>query len=126
MIFVFGSNTRGIHGRGAAWHAYVYEGAIRGLGEGRAGNSYALPTKWAPIVGMELADIDQKVVTFLDYARQHPNENFKITQVGCGLGGYTKEEIAPLFGRRQIPPNCYFDLKWKPFLPEVAYFWGTL
>ncbi len=126
MIFVFGSNTRGIHGAGAAKHARMYHGARMGRGEGRSANSYALPTKWTPQVPMLLVDINQSVIKFLQYARRHPNENFKVTQVGCGLGGYTKEEIAPLFGHHEIPPNCYFDLKWKPFLPEVAYFWGTL
>ena len=48
MIFVFGSNLRGIHGKGAALHAKQKHGAVQGVGEGLRGNSYALPTKKRP------------------------------------------------------------------------------
>ena len=47
-IFVFGSNLKGIHGRGAALKAYERFGAILGRGEGMSGNSYVIPTKVAP------------------------------------------------------------------------------
>src|SRR6266446_6500285 len=37
MIFVFGSNLKGVHGAGAASHAYCKRGAIWGQGEGLQG-----------------------------------------------------------------------------------------
>ena len=44
-IFVFGSNTAGVHGGGAAKTALAKFGAIYGQGCGRQGQSYAIPTK---------------------------------------------------------------------------------
>ena len=45
MIFVFGSNIRGIHGAGAALYARQHCGAICERGVGPQGRSYAIPTK---------------------------------------------------------------------------------
>ena len=43
-IFVFGSNLAGRHGAGSALHAAKRYGAQRGIGEGRTGDAYAIPT----------------------------------------------------------------------------------
>lgn len=45
VVFVFGSNPEGRHGKGAAKVAVDNFGAIYGQGEGLQGNAYALPTK---------------------------------------------------------------------------------
>ena len=45
MIFVFGSNLAGRHGKGAALHAKKFYGAEYGVGVGPTGNAYAIPTK---------------------------------------------------------------------------------
>ena len=42
LIFVFGSNLAGRHGKGAALFARHYRGAVYGQGEGLQGRSYAL------------------------------------------------------------------------------------
>lgn len=44
VIFVFGSNLAGRHGLGAARTALLEYGASYGVGEGRTGRSYAIPT----------------------------------------------------------------------------------
>ena len=43
-IFVFGSNLRGLHGGGAARIAFENFGAEYGVGVGRTGQCYAIPT----------------------------------------------------------------------------------
>lgn len=43
-VFVFGSNLHGMHGGGAAMHAYREFGAEWGQGVGLFGQSYAIPT----------------------------------------------------------------------------------
>ena len=122
MIFVFGSNLRGIHGAGAAKHAVFHEGAAWGEGIGHFGNSYAIPTKgWAMEV-LRLADIQTHIDDFVKYAKEHPELEFQVTQIGCGLAGYKASEIAPLF--RGAPFNCYFDSAWSWYLPEHKQ-WGT-
>ena len=43
-VFVFGSNLAGLHGGGAARHAYNKFGAEWGVGVGMTGQCYAIPT----------------------------------------------------------------------------------
>ena len=123
MIFVFGSNRSGFHGAGAARYASVHRGAKWNVGEGLTGSSYALPTKGFRITEISLDEVAQHVEKFLAYAATHSHMNFQVTQVGCGLGGFTKEEIAPLF--KNATPNCYFDLAWESLMKEGTEFWGT-
>lgn len=115
-IFVFGSNRQGIHGRGAARTALLHYGAISGRGEGRQGNSYALPTKSTPWKSLELFQIKRHVLTFLDYANNNPDQTFIVTRIGCGLAGYKDQDIAPMF--RKAPSNCNFEHAWFPYLGD--------
>ena len=105
-VFVFGSNLAGIHGAGSAKEAYNKHGAIPGLGFGRQGNSYAIPTKDKRINTLSLDEIKPYVDVFLSYAEAHPETDFDIVDIGCGLAGYTPEQIAPLF--KDAPDNCKF------------------
>lgn len=123
MVFVFGSNLSGIHGLGAARYASIHKRAVWGVGEGPTGNAYALPTKGLHITFMNLNEVTIRVDTFLLYASKHRDLKFQVTQVGCGLGGFSKEHIAPLF--KYSPDNCYFDTKWKALMPAETGFWGT-
>jgi hypothetical protein len=96
-IFVFGSNLAGRHGAGSAKHANRYYGAERGVGEGRTGNAYAIPTKDAALKTLPLERIALHVAKFKGYAALHPELTFKLVAIGCGLAGYTPEQIAPMF-----------------------------
>jgi len=91
-IFVFGSNLAGMHGGGAAWIAYERFGAIMGQGVGLQGQSYAIPTMQG---GVET--IKPYVDEFIEFASKHPEYKFLVTKIGCGIAGFTVEEIAPLF-----------------------------
>lgn len=122
MIFVFGSNLRGVHGAGAALHALNHHGAISGRGTGLMGNSYALPTKDERIQTLPLGEVARHVERFIRFAESRPDLTFQVTQVGCGLAGFTPDEIAPLFAA--APDNCQFDSAWSEWLPGRTY-WGT-
>jgi hypothetical protein len=122
MIFVFGSNEAGIHGAGAALYARQHCGAVIGVGVGRRGNSFALPTKDTMIETLPAKSVKNYVDQFLIYARLSPDQ-FQVTAVGCGLAGFTHKHIAPMFA--DAPDNCWFDLLWKPFLGENRKYWGT-
>lgn len=122
MVFVFGSNLAGIHGAGAALVAHEKYGAAWYVGVGRSGNSYALPTKDKDLRSLNLKGVEKHVSDFLEYAAQNPEEEFQVTQIGCGLAGFRPEEIAPLF--KDAPENCFFDEVWKSWLPNKN-FWGT-
>lgn len=91
-VFVFGSNLGGFHGGGAARTAYNKFGAIWGQGVGMQGQSYAIPTMQG---GVET--IAPYVDEFIEYAKNHPEKRFLVTEIGCGIAGFAPEEIAPLF-----------------------------
>ena len=91
-IFVFGSNLAGSHGGGAARLAYNRFGAIWGQGVGLQGQSYGIPTMHG---GVEA--IKPYVNEFIAFAKQHPEMKFLVTKIGCGIAGFTIDEIAPLF-----------------------------
>lgn len=97
MIFVFGSNLAGRHGKGAALWARQHRGAVYGIGEGRTGDAYAIPTKDRELRTLPLSDIQRYAARFIAYARQNPHLTFQLTPVGCGLAGYSPEQIAPMF-----------------------------
>lgn len=111
MIFVFGSNLAGRHGRGAALAARQLYGAIQGQGVGRQGESYAIPTKDRNLQTLQLNEIKPFVELFLEYAVAHPELRFNVTRVGCGLAGYTDKDIAPMF--KGAPENCQLPVGWR-------------
>ena len=67
-------------------------GAVWGQGVGMQGQCYAIPTMQG---GVET--IEPYVDEFITYASQHPELKFYVTRIGCGIAGFTVEEIAPLF-----------------------------
>ena len=106
-IFVFGSNIQGAHGGGGAWYAHKKFGAEWGVGEGLTGRTYALPTMEGK------ASLKTAVEHFIACAKEHPELIFLVTAVGCGIAGYTPDEVAPLFKEATSLENV--------FLPEVFY-----
>ena len=109
-IFVFGSNLQGIHMGGAARIAYEKFGAVWGQGVGLQGSCYAIPTMQGPV-----STIKPYVDEFIQFAKSHPENQFLVTRVGCGIAGFTDAQIAPLF-RDALPlpyvslPKEWFDI----------------
>ena len=113
-IFVFGSNLAGRHGKGAALWARQHRGAIYGVGEGEQGNSYAIPTKDFNLKTLPLDQIEPRVFAFMGYAESRPHLTFQLTPIGCGLAGYTPEQIAPMFA--DAPANVILPGEFKKVL----------
>ena len=106
-IFVFGSNLKGMHGGGAAYIAYRKFGAIMGQGVGLQGKSYAIPTMQG---GVET--IRPYVDEFIWFAKQHPELTFLVTRIGCGIAGFTDDEISPLFKEAHEVENIVLPPNW--------------
>ena len=51
----------------------------------------------------------------LIFAKEHPELKFLVTEIGCGIAGFTVKEIAPLFKKALIE-----DME-NIFLPESFY-----
>lgn len=118
MIFVFGSNLAGHHGKGAAKYALDNYGAIYGRGIGLQGHSYAIPTKDAKLKTLPLTEIKKYVDEFLEFAiiaKEH--YDFFVTSIGCGLAGYTFEQIAPMF--KGHPDNVFLSEDFKKVLKDI-------
>ena len=91
-VFVFGSNLGGFHAGGAARVAVDKFGAVWGQGVGLQGQSYAIPTMHGGVDVIKPYEDE-----FIAFAREHRELKFLVTPIGCGIAGFTVEEIAPLF-----------------------------
>ena len=118
-IFTFGSNLAGRHGKGAALIAQKYWDAEYGIGVGRTGNAYGIPTKDQNIRTLSLDDIQFYVSQFKLFTYTNPNLTFLITRIGCGLAGYKDEQIAPMFINLELAKNVLFPPEWKDILYQT-------
>lgn len=114
-IFVFGSNLAGRHGAGAARFALEEHGAIYGQGIGLQGQSYGIPTKDEWLRTRGLVEIERSVIDFIAFAESRPDLTFYVTPIGCGLAGYKRAQIRPMFAH--MPSNCRFAETWDD--PDV-------
>ena len=109
QVFVFGSNLAGNHAGGAAKLAVERFGAEMGNGVGMQGSSYAIPTMQGGPLTME-----RFVKDFINYARCHKNLVFLVTKIGCGIAGFSVDDIAPLFYGAISIDNIYLPEEfWK-------------
>lgn len=121
-IFVFGSNLLGIHGKGAALTAVQKHGAIQGQGIGLQGNSYAIPTKKSPARSLDLVHINKFVADFLNFAYFTPNHIYHVTNIGCGLAGFTFHQIAPMFRLVKFMSNVRISQDFADNIPGMEHF----
>mgnify|MGYP003638174939 CR=1 FL=1 len=111
MIFVFGSNLAGLHGKGAAKHAAWNYGAQQGIGEGITGLAYAIPTKGRKLEALPFSDIDAAICRFLEYAKAHRGD-YMLTPIGTGLAGHSKRRVWSVLAREGLPSNVYLTSTW--------------
>ncbi len=112
-IFVFGSNLEGLHGGGAALLAYERFGAVWGQGAGLQGKSYGIPTMHG---GVDV--IAPYVDDFIAFAREHRELRFLVTEIGCGIAGFTVGEMAPLFKDAMDEENIYLPQRFIDILEK--------
>lgn len=131
-IFVYGGNTEGRPGMGAALIAATYYGAVRGHIMGRCGKSYCLVTKdlqkprYSPSVSKEYICI--QIAALYAYALDNNELDFYVAYgVGPNLNNYTPQEMADMFSTFRIPPNIIFNSEFyklltrKEILPSEAF-----
>lgn len=116
-VFVFGSNEQGLHYGGAAKAAVENFGAIMGQGNGLQGKSYAIPSMSG--IGV----MGEYVKEFCEFAKAHPEKRFLVTEIGCGIAGYSIGEVAPLFEccrdvENVTLPASFWDIVGEPSAKE--------
>lgn len=115
-IFVFGSNLAGIHGAGAAKTAYREFGAELHVGEGMTGRCYAIPTKDEKLRVRPIDDVGHSILKFINTAKRRPDLTFLVTPIGCGLAGFTIEQIAPWFNEARALNNVVLPPEFLNYL----------
>lgn len=121
QVFVFGSNTQGKHGKGAALTAKNKFGAIYGQAEGPQGQSYAIITKdltknTHPSRTPE--QIKEQIHNLYEYARENPDKEFLVAYSGKGtnLNAYSNQEMADMFSSEPIPNNIVFEQEFNELI----------
>ncbi len=117
QVFVFGSNQSGRHGKGAAKQALTW-GAKWGQGSGLQGRTYGIPTKnYSVTKRLPLGHIQSYVDEFVTFAQAHPELQFLVTEIGCGLAGYDPKQIAPLFRAAVHLDNVILPHRFARLMP---------
>lgn len=123
-IFVFGSNTQGRHGLGAAKTAREKFGAIYGQPKGLQGNSYAIVTKDLtkkihPSISKDY--IINQINSLYDFAVDNIELDFYIAYCGVGknLNSYTPMEMAEMFSSSDIPDNIIFEKSFSILIKKA-------
>jgi hypothetical protein len=81
------------------------------------GQSYGIATKDRGLRVLPLHKIDVQVQRFLRDAWKMPEKIFLVTEIGCGLAGYSPNDIAPFF--RTAPPNVALPARfWSVIRPN--------
>lgn len=132
QIAVFGSNTQGRHGKGAALWCKQHAGAVYGQAKGLQGQSYAIITKdltksvhpsISPII------IVQQIVELYCYAFVNSNKEILIMYRGWPdtlstnktkevyLNGYKPQDMAHMF----ISAAYHFDAGDTKILPNIIF-----
>ena len=109
-IFVFGSNIEGRHTGGAARLALTW-GAVMGEGIGLQGQTYAIPTMFSTT-----KYIREYVGEFITFAKEHPELTFLVTEIGCGIAGFTPQLIAPIFVKAVEVENIHLPKRFWEIL----------
>lgn len=111
-VFVFGANTQGRHGAGAAKVAYDKFGAVYGK-IGWHGQSYGIVTKdlrKKTHPSISRTQIIEQITDLYEIANIHSDKDFYVAYSGSGknLNYYTPLEMAEMFAYN-IPKNIVFE-----------------
>jgi len=63
---------------------------------------------------LPLTVIAEHVGRFVLWANAHPDRNYWLTRVGCGLAGYSNDQIAPLFKGLRVQ-RLSITAQWMPY-----------
>jgi len=127
-LFVFGSNNRGVHGKGAALVAKTKFGATYGQPFGKQGQSFAVRTKmyqdgklteYTDLTEDNKKEMDKMTIQDLALLREealkNSNNKYYVTEIGTKLAGRTVEQMKDFFNRM----NAKLGIPNNIILPKV-------
>lgn len=115
-VFVYGTDMNGRRVGRAEQLAQAKFGAQPGQAGpqfGPQGQCYAIP-----VDVNNLQKMQPYVDEFIDYVKEHPDNRFLITRLGCGNGliDYRDNRIAPMFDELYPLPNVIVSREWRTIL----------
>lgn len=120
IVCVIPTNETGIHGAGMAQWARRKFGLPSGVGFGPTGKTslifFCIPTKDWKIKQLSLEVIQFYILRFIEYAKIGAHLIFYVPKIGCGLAGYTPEQMAPMFKTCVNLPNVYLPQEFWDIL----------
>ena len=122
-VFVFGSNRAGRHGYGTPLYAFRHYGAMDGQGEGRQGDSYAIPIHDERMKTLPIPEIEDSFRRFSAYAASQHHEVFLLTTVGCGVGSIilrTSGQFSSAWTCRTMSSCCRLGLQITRSYPTLS------
>jgi len=111
QIFIFGSNLNGFHAGGAARQAHEDFGAEWGVGEGLTGQCYAFPTLDENHKQVSTTLLKSSRLKLYQTAQKHPELEFLLTKVGCGIASFPEIKMKKLFAN--APRNIIKPEDWR-------------
>lgn len=115
-IVLVGTNEAGIHSAGFAKYCRTSGELVWQQAFGFSGSCFGIPTKDWFIKQLPLDAIAFYVNRFIALSKRGSNVTFWVTKIGCGLAGYTPEQIAPLFRECVNLPNVYLPQEFWDIL----------
>lgn len=115
-IYVFDTSESGFHNTPSARKALEHCGAIKNQGFGIQNNSFGIPVMNRKNEPLTISKILLNVRKFINYARLHPEDNFKVENIGVDSIKYPKEYIAMLFTGYTSNID-FFDEEFKSLIP---------
>ena len=121
-VFVFGSNSCGFNVGGAARVAQEFYGAEWGNAVGLKGQSYAIPTLRFSNTDLGYSDklpleeIGNHIKDYVAFAWKNQELIFLTTLIGCGIAGFTIEEIGNLFVGIDLPDNLILPIEFEKII----------
>lgn len=106
IIYVFETNLNGSHKSESAKHAESFYGAVLGVGRGRTGDSYAIPTRSFDLKPLPLNELEIYIQDFIYYARLNTNLTFEIVKFTSHKEDYLKQLFL------DVPDNCILPTGW--------------
>lgn len=80
------------------------------------GQTYGIPTKDENIEVLPLHRIKEHIADFFNFVDKNSHLDFLVTPIGCGLAGYSAQDIAPFFATGLTYKNIYLP---EDFIYEI-------
>ena len=67
------------------------------------------------LIGTDNLDVETirpYVDEFIQFAKEHQDLTFLVTRIGCGIAGFTDDEISPLFEKAHDAENIVLPPGW--------------